>query len=352
MKKKVLVAMSGGVDSSVAALLLRQRGFDVVGMTMCLGINSIGAKKARCCGPRAVEDAKKVCHRLGIPHYVMDFSKDLEEKVISKFVSEYLKGRTPNPCVDCNRFLKFELLLGKAITMGFDFLATGHYAKIEKNNGTFVLRRAKDKAKDQSYFLYSIKKERVKSILFPLAELTKEEVREIARKAGLHVADKSQSQDICFITSGDYRDFILQRTGDVRPGNIVDMDGNICGMHKGMFHYTIGQRKKIGFSNKHPLYVLSKDMEKNQVNIGPKENLQASGLIADDLNLLVDNLPREVFAKIRYAHREAKCEIFCQGKRVKVVFKEKQEAVTPGQSVVFYDGAIVLGGGVIREVLW
>ncbi len=342
--------MSGGVDSSVAASLLKNSSYEVTGITMCFGIKS-NDEKVRCCGPQAVEDAKRVCYRLGIPHYTMDFSKYLEERVISKFVSEYLKGRTPNPCVDCNRFLKFEILLKKALSMGFDFLATGHYAKIEENNGKFILKRATDRVKDQSYFLYPIRKEMLKFILFPLAELTKEKVREIAKGKDLPVANKPQSQDICFVTSGNYREFILQRMGDIRPGDVIDVDGNIRGMHKGICHYTVGQRKGMGISNKYPLYVLSKDVEKNQLNIGPKKNLQASGLIADDLNLLVDNLPREGFAKIRYAHREAKCEIFCQGKRLKVIFKEKQEAITPGQSVVFYDSDIVLGGGVIREAL-
>lgn len=343
--------MSGGVDSSVAAFLLKNSGYDVTGVTMCLGVKA-DDEKVRCCGPQAVDDAKRVCHRLGIPHYVMDFSKDLEEKVISKFVSEYLKGRTPNPCIDCNRFLKFELLLGKAITMGFDFLATGHYARIEKNNGTFVLRRAKDKAKDQSYFLYPIKKERVKSILFPLAELTKKEVREIARKADLPVANKPQSQDICFIKDDDYRRFISERVSNIRPGHIVDLDGNIRGMHKGLFFYTVGQREKLGISNPTPLYVVSVDAEKNRVIVGKKKDLQTRELIVCDLNLFVDDLPQETSAKIRYANKESKCEVSKQGSRVKVVFEEKQEAIAPGQSAVFYDNDIVLGGGVIEEVIW
>lgn len=351
MRRKVLVAMSGGVDSSVAAFLLKNGGYDVTGVTMCLGVKA-DDEKVRCCGPQAVEDAKRVCHRLGISHYVMDFSKDLNEKVISKFVSEYLNGRTPNPCVDCNRFLKFEILLKKALGMEFELLATGHYAKIEEDNSRFILKKARDRIKDQSYFLYPIRKEMLKFILFPLAELTKEKVREIAKGNDLPIANKPQSQDICFITNGDYRKFILQKMGAIRPGDIIDVDGNIRGMHKGISHYTVGQRKGMGISNRYPLYVLSKDMEKNQLKIGPKKSLQAAGLIASDLNLLVDSLPQEAFAKIRYAHREAKCEIFCQDKRFKVLFKEKQEAVTPGQSIVFYDNDIVLGGGTIKEVIW
>jgi len=350
MGKKVLVAMSGGVDSSVAALLLKNSGYAVTGVTMCFGIRA-NDEKVRCCGPQAVDDAKRVCHGLGIPHYVMDFSKDLEEEVISKFVSEYLKGKTPNPCVDCNKFLKFGLLLEKAIAMGFDFLATGHYARIEKNNGTIVLRRAKDKAKDQSYFLCSIKKERLKLILFPLAEFTKEEVREIARKADLPVASKPQSQDICFIQD-DYRKFISERVSNIRPGQIVDLDGNIRGIHRGLFFYTVGQREKLGINNPTPLYVVSVDAKENQVTVGKKKDLQARGLIVSDLNLFVDDLPQKAYIKIRYAHKESKCEVFQQGSQCKVIFEEKQEAITPGQSAVFYDNGIVLGGGVIEEVLW
>lgn len=351
MDKKVLVAMSGGVDSSVAAFLLKKNSYTVTGVTMCVGIKNNDGK-ARCCGQQAIEDAQGVCRRLDIPHYTMDFSKDLEKRVIAKFVSEYSRGRTPNPCVECNRFLKFEILLKKALGMGFDFLATGHYARIEEDGGNFILKRAKDTLKDQSYFLYPIKKEALKSILFPLAKLTKEEVRGIAREKDLAVANKPQSQDICFITNGNYRDFIFQRMGGIMPGDIVDVGGSIRGTHKGIFHYTVGQRKGLGIGNKYPFYVLSKDMDKNRVCIGPKEDLQAAGLIAGAFNLLVDNLPLEAFAKIRYAHRETKCGIFCRDNWVKIIFKEKQEAITPGQSVVLYDNDIVLGGGVIEEVLW
>lgn len=350
MDKKVLIAMSGGVDSSLAAYLLKNSGYDVTGVTMCMGVKTCD-EKVRCCGPAAVDDAKRVCHRLEIPHYTLDFSKDLEEKVISKFISEYLRGSTPNPCVDCNKFLKFGLLLEKAIAMGFDFLATGHYARIEKNNGRIVLRKGKDKVKDQSYFLYPIKKERLKSILFPLAEFTKEEVREIARKVDLPVACKPQSQDICFIQD-DYRKFISERVSNIKPGPIVDLDGNIRGMHRGLFFYTVGQREKLGISNSTPLYVVSVDTEKNQLIVGKKKDLQARGFIASDLNLLVKDLPQEASVRIRYGHKASKCEISKQISKVKVIFKEKQEAITPGQSAVFYDNDIVLGGGVIKEVLW
>jgi len=350
MGKKVLVAMSGGVDSSVAALLLKENGYDVTGVTMCLGVKSTD-EKARCCGPQAIDDAKKVCYSLGIPHYVMDFSKELEEKVISKLVSEYLKGKTPNPCVDCNRFLKFGLLLRKAVGIGFDFLATGHYARIENNNGNLVLKKAKDKTRDQSYFLYPIQKEALNSILFPLAGFTKQEVRQIAKRANLAVADKPQSQDICFIQD-DYRKFISERVSDISTGHIVDLDGNIRGMHKGLFFYTVGQREKLGISNSTPLYVVSVDAQENQVIVGERKDLHARGFVVSDLNLFVDELPREAFVKMRYTLKESKCEILQQGSRVKAIFEEKQEAITPGQSAVFYDDDIVLGGGIIEEVIW
>lgn len=350
MGKKILVAMSGGVDSSVAASLLKEKGYEVSGVTLCFGVK-VDEEKVKCCGPQAIEDAKRVAHSLGIPHYVMDFSKELEEKVINKFVSEYLKGRTPNPCIDCNRFLKFGILLEKALIMGFDFLATGHYARIEENKESFILKKAKDKVKDQSYFLYPIRREMLKFIIFPLGELTKEQVREIAKERNLPIFNKPQSQDLCFIPERDYRKFILQRINYVEPGEIVDMEGNVLGKHKGLFHYTIGQREGIGISNKYPLYVLAKDIEKNQLKVGPKKYLKVSGLIASDLNILVDNLPQEAYALIRYRHKGRRCNIFKEGEKVKVIFEGKEEAVTPGQSVVFYDEDIVLGGGIIEEVI-
>jgi len=350
MAKRVLVAMSGGIDSSVAAFLLQQRGFDVAGVTMYLNIKTSN-KKRQCCSEQAIDEAKNVCSTLGISHYVMDFSSELEEKVIAKFISEYLKGRTPNPCIECNRFLKFGLLLKKAKVLGFDFLATGHYAGIEEENGKFVLKKAKDKRKDQSYFLYPIKKETLGSILFPLARLTKEKVRQIARRANLPTTNKPQSQDICFVSQGDYREFIRERVGEIKWGEIVDLKGNICGRHKGIPFYTIGQREKIGLTSKEPLYVVSIDGEKNQIVVGRKENLIAKGLIAGNLNLLVDNLPEDTSAKVRYTHKEGKCKIFLEGEKAKVIFKETQEAITPGQSVVFYTGEIILGGGIIERVI-
>ncbi len=353
MRKKILVAMSGGVDSSVASLLLKRNNFDVTGVTMCFGIKG-GTKdngKPRCCGPRAIEDAKRVCYKLDIPHYVMDFSKDLRKHVINKFISEYAKGRTPNPCIECNRYLKFEILLEKAQRLGFDFLATGHYAKIEQEGQNFLLKKAKDKTKDQAYFLYPIKKNRLKSIMFPLADFTKKEVRKIANNAELPVAHKPESQDICFIPEKNYHMFLLERIEKTSPGKIVDTKGNFLGKHKGLFFYTVGQRKGLGISSKRPLYVVSTDAKNNEIVVGEEKDLKAKGFIASDVNILVDRLPKTAFARIRYADKEAKCDISIKGKKLKIMFKKRESAITPGQSVVLYGGDTILGGGIIEGVL-
>lgn len=351
-KNKVLVAMSGGVDSSVASLLLKKVGFEVVGVTMCLGVKGQDYDKPRCCGLQAIEDAKRVCEKLDIPHYVMDFSKALEEKVIAKFIGEYIKGRTPNPCIECNRFLKFDILFRKALALGFDYLATGHYAGIGQNNGSFILKKARDKNKDQSYFLYRIKKERLKSILFPLFRFRKAQVRRIAQKAGLSVAAKPESQDICFVAKKDYREFIAARIKKLKPGPIMDLAGRVLGRHQGICFYTIGQRERLGISWRKPLYVISIDAKRNQIIVGERRNLKAKSLIAGKLNFLINELPEEnIFAKIRYGHKPARCKIKFSGNKLKVDFIRGQEAITPGQSVVLYHRDTVLGGGVIEEVV-
>jgi len=350
MGKKVMVAMSGGVDSSVAAMLLTDEGYDVSGVTMCLGI-AAEEDSARCCGATAVDDAKRVCDRLKIPHHVFDYALELEDKVIAKFISEYKKGRTPNPCVECNRYLKFGSLLEKAKVLGFDFLATGHYAAIERNEEGYCLKRPKDRKKDQTYFLYSMPYEGLRNVLFPLSCLTKDEVRELAKKASLPVAEKQESQDICFVTQKNYQEFLLERVQKLNPGPIVDMQGKILGKHRGIIFHTIGQRGGLGISHSTPLYVVSIDPDKNRIVVGEKKDLMAKSLVAGDTNMLAKSWPGQVYAKIRYRKKEALCDVTAANGKLRVIFAEEQEAITPGQSVVFYENDRVLGGGVIEKVL-
>lgn len=350
MGKKVLVAMSGGVDSSVAAMLLKNDGYDVSGVTMCLGIAI--EDDAKCCSVSAVDDAKRVCDRLKIHHYVFDYADQLENKVIADFINEYQKGRTPNPCVKCNRHLKFGSLLDKALSMNFDFLATGHYAAIEKGEVGYCLARPKDKKKDQTYFLYAIPYERLDHILFPLAHLTKDEVRSLAKKHALPVASKEESQDICFVTQKNTQEFLIERVPGIKPGPIVDLHGKVLGQHRGIIFHTIGQRGGLGISHPTPLYVLSIDSVKNRIVVGEKKDLMGKGLMASDVNILAKSWPKEVHAKIRYRKKEALCTVKTENNKLKVTFAEEQEAITPGQSVVFYYRDTVLGGGVIEKGIY
>ncbi len=345
------VAMSGGVDSSVAALLLRDGGHEVAGVTMCLGVAPAEGGGTKCCGPREIEDAQRVCRVLGIRHYVVDFAADLEEQVIRPFVAEYVRGRTPNPCVACNRAIKFGSLLRKALAWGFDGLATGHYAAIEHEGGLCRLKIPKDRRKDQTYFLHAIPRESLTNIFFPLAGYAKDEVRDIAKQAGLPVFDKPESQDICFMSTAGRGPFLRGRGAGIDPGEIVDREGRVLGRHRGIACYTIGQRGGLGLSSPAPLYVLAIDAPRNRLVVGGKTDLRADGLVADQVNRLVDSFPEEARAKIRYAHRAARCRISEEEGRVTIRFAEPQEAIAPGQSVVLYDGETVLGGGIIQEVL-
>lgn len=347
--RSVVVAMSGGVDSAVTAFLLKEAGCDVVAVTMCLAVAAGEGNRAKCCGPGEIEDARRVCRVLGIPHYVMDFSGDLEEKVIRPFVAEYLRGRTPNPCVPCNRHIKFGTLLDRTLAMGFDFLATGHYCGLEESNGRMVMKVPRDTKKDQTYFLHDVPGAVLPRVLFPLAGLTKGEVRSIAEKAGLPVSGKRESQDICFVPRGNPGSFVAARCRGAGPGDMVDGEGRVLGTHRGISWYTVGQRARLGGRPGRPLYVLSIDGPGNRVVVGPKSGLSAGGLLADGVNLLSGDLPGRAEARIRYAHRGAPCRAQLEGGGLRVTFDTPQEAVTPGQSVVLYRDGVVLGGGIISE---
>lgn len=354
-KKKVVIGMSGGVDSSVAAALLLKQGYDVVGLTMTLWD---GENEESCCLSSALEDAKFVCHKLGIEHHVMDFRKEFETCVIDYFVKEYQNGRTPNPCIVCNKFLKFDAMLKWAETMGADYIATGHYAKIEygKETDRYLLKRAKSETKDQTYALYSLNQYQLSKTLMPLGALeNKEETRAIAEKLGLITAKKSDSMEICFIPDKDYAGFIKRRTGEEGiEGNFVDTENNILGQHKGIIHYTIGQRKGLGVTFGKPMFVLRIDAEKNEVVLGEKGTEFSKGLIADNLNFIsFESLmePIRVNAKVRYSAKESEALVTPMDNGcAKVVFENPQRAITPGQAVVFYElgGDSVIGGGTIK----
>jgi len=351
MRKKVLVAMSGGVDSSVSALLLKKEGFDVAGITMYIEIKDKTSTKPLFCGKKSVENAKNICKKIAIEHYTVDFSDIFHKKVVDNFISEYSNARTPNPCVVCNRFIKFNALYKKAISLGFDYLATGHYAKIDNKNEIYFMRKPKDKAKDQTYFLYAIDRNLLKNIIFPLNSLTKNEIWDIARENNLFSEKKSQSQDICFIPDGNYTEFITKKTGFncEKEGTIFDLNGKALGKHKGIMFYTRGQRGGLGISHKEPLYVIDIDPLRNAIIVGEKKHLGSRSLLADNLNLFFDKFPDKLYAKIRYNHKEAPCKVRFQNNKAEVIFDEKQSAITPGQSVVFFFDDVVYGGGIIRK---
>jgi len=357
-KKRVLVAMSGGVDSSVAALLMKKKGYEVIGATMCFGLEDSKGKRPSCCSISGIEDARRVAEQLEISHYVLSFGKQLKENVIEYFIKEYLDGRTPNPCIRCNQYLKFDILAKKAKEFNCDYLATGHYARITRDkNRQFFLKGAKDTYKDQSYFLYRIPKDKMDFILFPLGNYTKQEVRKIAQENNLRVANKSGSQDVCFIPGRDYKEFFIKRLGEdkLEPGPIKDLEGNILGKHKGIIFYTIGQRQGLGIAHKCPLYVIKIDKKTNTLVVGEKKDVYRSRLEAKDSYFLTNkSLPKklEVKAKIRYNHREARALLHLKSKaRISIEFNKPQWAITPGQSVVFYKNNTVIGGATIDRAL-
>ena len=352
---RALIAMSGGVDSSVAAYLMREQGWECVGCTMRLFANEdagIPAGKT-CCSLEDVSDARSVAYRLGMDYHVFNFTDDFREKVIDKFVRSYEQGRTPNPCIDCNRFLKFGAMLQRMEEMGFDYVVTGHYARIEHENGRYLLKKGLDETKDQSYVLYSLTQAQLAHVRFPLGTYRKEEIRRIAEQHGLLNARKKDSQDICFVPDGDYAGFLERFTGhSYAEGAFVDTQGNVLGTHRGIIHYTIGQRRGLGVAAGHPLYVCGIDTAQNRVILGEHADLLSDSLVAEDVNLIsVDDLaePIRCMAKIRYRHKEQPATAWMEGCKLHVKFDEPQRAITSGQAVVLYDGDTVIGGGTITE---
>ena len=364
--KRVLLGMSGGVDSSVSAILLKKQGYEVIGATMKLWCGANKQEKEK--NEKSIQDAKKVCEKLGIEHYIFDAQKEFEKYVINDFVEQYKNAKTPNPCIECNKKIKFGYFFDKAQELKCDYVATGHYARIEYSEkyNQYVLRKSSEEKKDQSYFLYTIPKEKLNKIIFPLQDFTsKEEIRKIAQENDLDVAEKKDSQEICFIPDNCYQNFLESRMNKPKEGNIILRNGEILGKHKGLINYTIGQRKGIGISYKEPLYVIELNQEKNEVIVGPELELYSNKSLANNINWQIESDKEQdlhCFAKIRYRAKEAEAIVRMrknespeksknknsEKETLEIEFKEPQRAITKGQSVVFYDkDGIVLGGGKI-----
>ncbi|MBQ7764188.1 tRNA 2-thiouridine(34) synthase MnmA [bacterium] len=355
--KKALIAMSGGIDSSVAALLTKNQGYDCIGCTMKLYNNEDAniPKEHTCCSLDDVEDARNVAYKLGIPYYVFNFTDDFKEKVIDKFIKCYECGITPNPCIDCNRYIKFDKLYHRARVLGCDYIVTGHYARIEFDSKKYILKKAIDETKDQSYVLYSMTQEQLKHTLFPLGSMTKTETRKIANENNFINSNKPDSQDICFVPNGDYASVIENYTGKkYTNGNFINTSGEIIGKHKGIINYTIGQRKGLGISSKEPLYVCKIDAKNNTVTLGNDKELFESVVLVKDFNWIIEKpLESEIKCKVKVRYRQNEQSatlILLENDIVKIIFDKPQRAITPGQAAVAYLGDIVLGGGVIENV--
>jgi len=357
--RRVVVAMSGGVDSATAAVVLLDRGYQVIGMMMRLWAEEDAAGEEasvnRCCSPEAVDDARQVCQLLGIPFYLVNYEREFKHHVVDTFVAEYCRGRTPNPCLACNRRIKFDLLLHHALALDAQYLATGHYARIREVDGVYQLCKGVDPAKDQSYVLYMLGQAELRHLLFPIGDYTKSQVRAIARQRALPVAGREESQDLCFVRDNDYRRFLSEYAPDaIQPGPIFDSTGRPLGEHKGLPFYTIGQRSGLGISAPEALYVLEIDLSRNALIVGPASELGRSELIAEEVSYVSGHAPPapiQVTAKIRRQARLARATLTpLNGNRAQLVFTRPLRDITPGQGVVFYQGDVVLGGGIIASV--
>lgn len=358
-KKRVVVAMSGGVDSSVAAALLAQQGHEVVGVTMRLFSapnNEVARLNKSCCSIEDVEDARSVCRKIGAKHYLLNFEEEFQKHVIDYFVGEYERGRTPHPCLACNDRLKFQFLMQRAELMDADLVATGHYARIRTDGSQYQLLAGSDPLKDQSYVLYTLSQQQLAKLSLPIGDYSKDEIREVAREIGLSIADKPDSQDICFIPDGDYSRFIEPRLKRKSPGEIVDMNGTVLGVHDGVHGFTVGQRKRIPVVNNssRPLYVTDIDALSGRITVGPAEKLMKTRLYASNVNWI--NQPSsdrtiKVQARIRYNGQNTSANVRVLPNGAEIEFSKPVRAITPGQAVVFYDQDLVLGGGLIEASL-